>query len=220
MSKHCKPFVLAVAILAVGIGPVRAEDKPTPQELLAGVRDFFAKCARDDGSFQPGVDREYEGISDSAYSDLAPVTYAVIIHKTFGWKLPHEQKTRTFLLGRQREDGAFVNVGGTGDPKSAAGRVYNTMQGLVALRALGVKARHDPLPVFAAVMKRDYKDLPPYSTSFFPLAYLAQGQQFPVEEDRRLRALMVQAKDGYLNNHVAASFHAVHYYRLLNEATP
>jgi geranylgeranyl transferase type-2 subunit beta len=31
---------------------------------------------------------------------------------------------------------------------------------------------------------------------------------------------MVQAPDGYLNNHIAATFHAVHYYRLIGQATP
>jgi geranylgeranyl transferase type-2 subunit beta len=220
MHKHCKLFALAAVALAMAAGPVRADEAPKPQEVLAGVRDFMAKCARADGSFRPGVDPDYEGISDSAYSDLAPVTYAVILHKTFGWKLPHEKQTREFLLSRQREDGAFVNVQGTVDSRSAAGRVYNTTQGLVSLRALGVKVRHDPLPVFAAVMKKDYRDLPPYSTSFFPLAYRAHGKPLPAEADRRLRDLMTPAKDGYLNNHVAASFHAVHYYRLLNEATP
>jgi hypothetical protein len=32
--------------------------------------------------------------------------------------------------------------------------------------------------------------------------------------------LMVQADDGYLNDHIAATFHAVHYYRLLGKETP
>jgi geranylgeranyl transferase type-2 subunit beta len=220
MNVQCKPFVLAALIFALAAAPARAAEEPKPEEVLAGIRDFMAKCARADRSFQAGVDPDYEGISDSSYSDLAPVTYAIILHKTFGWKLPHEKKTREFLLSRQQDDGVFVNVQGTVDSKSAAGRVYNTTQGLVSLRALGAKARHDPLPVFAAVMKKDYKDLPPYSTSFFPLAYRAYGKPVPKEVDRRMRALMAPAEDGYLNNHVAASFHAVHYYRLLNEATP
>jgi hypothetical protein len=88
------------------------------------------------------------------------VTYAVILHKTFGWKLPYEEKTKEFLLSRQRKDGAFVNIGGTVDPDSAAGRAYNTTQGLVALRALSVKPRFDALPVFDIVLKEDYKKLP------------------------------------------------------------
>jgi geranylgeranyl transferase type-2 subunit beta len=200
---------------------LRAEgEPPTATEVLAGVRSFFEKTARADGSFRPGLDPDYLGISDSAYSDLAPVTYAVILHQTFGWKLPHETQTRAFLLARQQEDGAFVNTAGTVDSKSAAARVYNTTQGLVALHALGTKPQHDPMPVFAAVLKEDYKDLPAYYTSFFPLAYQAYGAPFPAEADRKLRALMVQADDGYLNDHIAATFHAVHYYRLLGEETP
>jgi Prenyltransferase and squalene oxidase repeat len=194
--------------------------EPKPAEVLDGVRTFFARTARDDGSFRPGVDPDYPGMSDSAASDLAPTAYAVILHRTFGWKLPHEAKTRDFLLARQQSDGAFVNVQGTMDPKSAQARLYNTTQGLVALHALGEKPRHDPLPVFADILKEDYKGLAAYSTSFFPLAYQALGKPFPPEADRKIRALMVQADDGYTNNHIAATFHLAHYHRLLGTETP
>jgi geranylgeranyl transferase type-2 subunit beta len=209
---------------AAALAAVPAADKPpaepTPAQVLEGVRGFFAKTAHADGSFRPGLDPAYEGMADTAYSDLAAPTYAVILHRTFGWKLPHEAKTRQFFLARQRPDGAFFNVQGTVDPKSPQARVYNTTQALVALRALGARPKHDPLPVFAKVLEGDYKELPAYSTSFFPLAYLAAGKPFPPEADRKLRALMVPAADGYLNDHIAATFHAVHYYRLLGADTP
>ncbi len=159
-------------------------------------------------------------MSDSVYSDLAAVTYAVTLHKTFGWKLPHEEATRRFLLSRQHPNGDFFNLAGTVDPKSAEGRVYNTTQGIVALRALGAKPRYNPLGVFEEILQQDYKTLPAYSTSFFPLAYLAYGQPIPAEADQRIRATMHQAPDGYLNDHIAATFHAAHYYRLIGEPTP
>src|SRR5439155_2173208 len=124
------------------------------------------------------------------------------------------------LLSRQQTNGDFFNVAGTVDPKSAEGRVYNTTQGIVALRALGARPRYDPLKVFEEILRQDYKTLPAYSTSFFPLAYLAYGESIPVEADRRIRATMIQAPDGYLNNHIAATFHAAHYYRLIGEPTP
>jgi geranylgeranyl transferase type-2 subunit beta len=215
-------YLLALSVLALGIAPARADEpKPiAPADVLAGLRSFYTKTAKADGSFRPGIDPKFEGISDSAYSDLAPVTYAIIIHRTFGWKLPDEEKTREFLLSRQGEDGAFFNVGGTVDPKSAQGRVYNTTQGVAALHALGAKPRFDPLPIFENVLKGDHKTLPAYSTSFFPLAYEAAGKKFPPEADKKIRALMVQTDDGYLNDHVAATFHAVHYYRLMNAETP
>jgi prenyltransferase beta subunit len=221
-------LVLVAALLAAlpAVGDERPAEKPvaprkaTPEEVLAGVREFFRKTARPDGSFRPGVDPEYQGMSDSAFSDLAPVTYAVILHRTFGWELPHEDRTKEFLLRRQQKDGAFVNVAGTVDPDSAQGRAYNTTMGLVALRALGQKPRFDPLLVFDVVLKEDYKKLPAYMTSFFPLAYLASGRPIPAEADRKIRALMVQAEDGYLHEHIASSFHAVHYYRLVGEKTP
>jgi geranylgeranyl transferase type-2 subunit beta len=189
-------------------------------QVLAGVRDFFARTALPDGSFRPGIDPAYPGLADSAYSDLAPVTYAVILHKTFGWKLPDEAKTRAFLLSRQGADGAFFNVKGTADPKSAQARLYNTTQGLVALHVLGVKAPYDPGPVLARVLEGDYKKFPLYTTSFFPLAYLAAGKLYPPEADRKIRGLLVQADDGYLNDHIAATFHLVHYYRLLGQPVP
>jgi prenyltransferase beta subunit len=210
---------VAAAVLAAPPAPGRANDV-TPEAVLEGVRTFFARSARDDGSFRPGLDPDYPGMSDSAASDLAPVTYAVVLHRTFGWPLPHDDRTCDFLLSRQRPDGAFVNVGGTSDPKSAQPRLYNTTQGLVALHALGAQPRHDSLRVFAEIMKGDYQDLPPYSTSFFPLAYRTQGKVFPADDDRKVRALMVQADDGYMNDHVAATFHLVHYCRLMHDEPP
>ena len=193
---------------------------PTAAEILSGLQEFYKQTARPDGSFQPGVDPTYRGMSDSAYSDLAAVTYAVTIHKTFGWTLPHEAKTAEFLHSRQKPNGDFFNVAGTVNPESPEGRTYNTTQGLVALHALGLKPRHDPLPVFEAILKEDYKQLPAYSTSFFPLAYLCVGRPIPERADLGIRALMVQDETGYTNDHVAATFHASHYYRLVGEETP
>ena len=214
--------VLSMAATCPIVSPTGAAEAraATPEEVLAGLRKFFAKTARADGSFANGLDPQYRGMSDSAYSDLAAVTYAVTLHKTFGWKLPHEGVTRRFLRSRQQANGDFFNVAGTVDPKSAEGRVYNTTQGIVALRALMAKPRYNPLQVFEEILQQDYKTLPAYSTSFFPLAYLAYGQSIPAEADRRIRETMTQAPDGYLNNHIAATFHAAHYYRLVGEPTP
>jgi geranylgeranyl transferase type-2 subunit beta len=217
MKHHTRLLCLLLAFLLPALLPAQ---EPTAENVLAGLKQFFEKTARPDGSFRPGIDPKYPGMSDSAYSDLAPTVYAVVLHRTFGWKLPHEEKTKEFLLSRQGKDGAFFNVAGTADPKSAQARAYNTTQGLVALKALGLKPRHDPLPVFDVVLREDYKKMPLYMTSFFPLAYLTQGRKIPPEADRKIRALMVQAEDGYIGEHVASTFHAVHYYRLVGEETP
>ena len=214
--------LFAMATVVIMTSAVIAEDttSPTPDEVLQGLREFYRATARADGSFQEGTDPDYLGMSDCAYSDMAAVTYAVTVHKTFGWKLPHEDKTGKFLLSRQKSNGDFFNVAGTVDPESAAGRTYNTTQGLVALHALGLKPRFNPLPVFEEILKKDYKSLPPYSTSFFPLAYLCAGQPIPEKADRGIRELMVQDETGYMNDHVAATFHASHYYSLVGEQTP
>src|SRR6516165_5455762 len=97
------------ACLAMPI-PGSGGDDRFAEIVLAQVKHFFAQTANPDGSFRPCIDPAYEGVSDSAFSDLAPVTYAVTLHKTFGWKLPHEEETKAFLLSRQKEDGAFFNV--------------------------------------------------------------------------------------------------------------
>ncbi|HYH63319.1 MAG TPA: prenyltransferase/squalene oxidase repeat-containing protein [Urbifossiella sp.] len=207
-------FLLAALVAAI---PAPAAE---PADTLADLRGFFAKTAKPDGSFRPGTDPAYEGMSDSAFSDLAPVAYAVVLHKTFGWKFPDEAKTREFLLSRQRDDGSFANVAGTVSPDSPAGRAYNTTMALMALKALDTKPRRDPLPVFDSVLKADYKELPAYMTSFFPLAYLASGKAIPPEADKKIKAIMEQDADGYLHDHVAATFHAAHYYWLIGEEVP
>jgi prenyltransferase beta subunit len=216
-------FVLFLTLFSF-VASTPAADEPaskvTPQQVLDGLKSFWEKTALPDGSFQPGVDPDYKGMSDSALSDMAPLTYAVTLHKTFGWKLPHEDKTLANLLARQKDDGAFYHVHGTGDSKAPLTRVYNTTQGLVALHALGAKPKYDALPVFDQVLNGDYKKLPLYTTSFFPLAYQCYGKPFPAEQDKKIRALMPQADDGYLDEHVASTFHLVHYYRLMGAETP
>jgi hypothetical protein len=220
------PAVLA-ALLLPWLGPTSLSASAgsrsgiTPEQVLRGLRDFYRKTARPDGSFAPGCDPNYPGMSDCAYSDLAAVTYAVTIHKTFGWKLPFEKDTIAFLLGRQRKTGKFVNVDGTVDPGSSEGKTYNTTQAVVALHALGVKPKYDPLPVFDEILqKQDVHALPPYMSSFFPLAYLCCGQPIPTKLDRVVRATMIQDATGYLNDHIAATFHASHYYQLVGKPTP
>src|SRR6185436_316077 len=144
---------IAVLCMCPLTSPAAGPAKVDERAVLARLKEFYVKTARPEGSFQPGVDPDYLGMSDSAYSDLAAATYACTIHKTFGWKLPHEEKTVEFLLSRQQESGEFVNVAGTVDATSPQGKVYNTTQALVALHALGAKPRHNPLPVFEEILK-------------------------------------------------------------------
>ena len=66
----------------------------------------------------------------------------------------------------------------------------------------------------------DYRKLPAYSSSFFPLAYRASGKPFPAGGRPRVPQDDGPGADGYLHDHIAATFHAAHYYRLLGEETP
>jgi geranylgeranyl transferase type-2 subunit beta len=218
-SDRLRSFCLAAVALSFLAANATAAEPPKAEDVLRGLRKFADSTVQPDGSFRPGVDAFYPGMSDSAYSDLAPVTYAIVIHKTFGWPVPNEANVRAWLLSRQGEDGAFFNMKGTASSAVPAGRVYNTTMGLMALHGLGLRPKHDPIPVFAKVLERDYKYLPPYSSSFFPLAYKLAGQRLPDDADRVLRATMIQAEDGYLNDHIAATFHAVHYDQLVARKT-
>jgi geranylgeranyl transferase type-2 subunit beta len=219
MGNYVSPLLVGIG-LGAALLPAGAADGPSGEQVLAGLRDFFRNTAQPDGSFRPGLDPDYKGMADTAYSDLAAPTYAVVLHRTLGWKLPRPAKTLNFFLSRQGKDGAFVNVRGTADPKSSQARLYNTTQGLVALKALGARPRHDPVPVLEEVLRQDYKSLPAYTTSFFPLAYEAAGRPFAPQADRKIRALLGQGPDGYVQNHIASTFHAAHYYRLLGQPTP
>src|SRR5262249_13751201 len=70
--------------------------------------------------------------------------------------------------------------------------------------------------------KEAFKQLPWYTTSFFPLFYAALDQPFPAEYRQALTEHLVrnQTEDGYLGDHVAAAFHMAHYFRLLGEPVP
>ena len=205
-------------VLSAGCAGIRIHD-----EVSEGTLSFIRCCAQDNGAYEASPDASYSGNSDTGSSDLAAVTYAATLAKTMGWRLPHPERSAEFIQRHQQPDGSFVNLGGKMDPKSDLAVLYNTVQGVVGLRALGARPATDPSPVMQQFFKGDaYKKLPWYTTSFFPLFYAALGKPFPAEQDRLLRERQVasQADDGYLGDHVAASFHMAHYFRLLNLPTP
>lgn len=192
-------------------------------EVLNGVKDFLVRVANEDGSFRPGIDPDYSGTSDTGLSGIAAPAYATILSTTFGWELPYPDKTINFFLNCQRSDGAFYAPTGSMDQNGALAKLYNTTQSIVALKLLGQKPDYDPLPVVEYFFQNErFKDLPLYTTSFFPLFYCSLGIPMPDSIDQIMRdyILKEQKEDGYLQNHVAATFHAAHYYRLIGELTP
>src|SRR5256885_1008954 len=84
--RHAGQFLCvwrAVLMFVAGISNYNsASAVPTSDEVRSGLRHFYIRTSQPDGSFAPGIDPGYRGISDSAYSDLAPVTYAVILHRS------------------------------------------------------------------------------------------------------------------------------------------
>ena len=67
-----------------------------------------------------------------------------------------------------------------------------------------------------------YKKLPWFTTSFYPLCYAALEKPFPTEYRIALAEHQArnQQPDGYLGDHVAATFHVAHFYRLIGQPTP
>jgi prenyltransferase beta subunit len=194
-----------------------------PDRLGAETFAFIRRCAREDGGYAPSPDPEYAGNSDTSFSDLAAVTYAATLSKTMGWKLPAVERSIGFIDRHQQGDGVFVNMGGRFDPRGDLAVLYNTTQGVVALRALGRKPRVDPSHVMDRFfVKEACRKLPWYTTSFYPLFYAALGKPMPPVYDQALRDWQTsqQAEDGYLGDHVAATFHMAHYFRLVGRPTP
>jgi geranylgeranyl transferase type-2 subunit beta len=184
---------------------------------------FIENCARPDGGYSPSPDPRYKGSSDTGESDLAAVTYAATLSKPEGRMLPRAEKSVDFIQRHQQPDGVFVNLAGNLDPRADLAVLYNTVQGVVGLRALGEKPRVNPVHVLDRFFQNNaFAKLPWYTVSFFPLFYAALDVRFPQEYRTALEhhILENQAADGYLGDHVAATFHLVHFYRLIGQPTP
>lgn len=202
--------------------PTSAADRTLPR-VAEGTFAFIRRCARRDGGYAPSPDPKYPGNSDTGSSDLAAVTYTATLAKTMGWRLPHPDRSLEFIQRHQQADGSFINFEGKMNPTSDLAVLYNTVQGVVALRALGRHPKTDPTKVLDRFFVGDaFRRLPWYTTSFFPLFYAALGQPFPPRYNEALRNLQVrsQTEDGYLGDHVAATFHLAHYFRLIGQPTP
>jgi len=209
--------------LAAGPGDETSEAAPDPEQVPQATHAFIRRCARDDGGYAPSPDAAYPGNSDTGLSDLAAVTYAAVLARTMGWELPAPTKSVEFVRRHQQKDGSFVNLGGKMDPKAPMSLLHNTTQGVVALRALGSKPDVDPSPVIESFVEGDkYRKLPWYATSFFPLFYAAMDKPFPPEQEKALARHMAenQKEDGYIQDHVAATFHTAHFFRLIGKRTP
>ena len=214
--------VMSAGAISLGL-PCRANDEDGNADVLKGIHDFIDRVANRDGSFRPGINPSYKGTSDTGLSGMAAPTYATILCATFGWSLPYRQETIEFFQSRQKRDGAFYPTSGSMDQTAPLAKLYNTVQAVVALRILGMKPKYDPIPVIDHFFKgEDYRKLPLYTTSFFPLFFCALGRKMPSSIDTKMQEYIIreQKEDGYLQDHVASTFHAAHYFRLVGKPTP
>lgn len=221
-----RDWISSTTGVAVALLLARTRSRGQAQDdtrLARETLDFIIRCGRTDGGYAPSPDPAYAGESDTKFSDLAAVTYAAVLAKTMGWELPRKERSIAFIRRHQRPDGHFVNLAGKHDPASDLGILYNTTQGVVSLRALGAEPEIDPISSVAQLLAGDaYRKLPWYTTSFFPLLCAALNRPFPADWRDKLAGHMEQsqASDGYLGDHVAATFHMAHFFRLLGEPTP
>lgn len=218
-----RKFIAQSALLAGGVSLGLYSCKNSNFDLLKGVQDFLHRVANEDGSFRPGIDPDYKGTSDTGLSGIAAPAYATIISSTFGWSLPYPDETREFFFSCQKPDGAFYPPTGSMDQNAPLAKLYNTLQGIISLRLMGAKPRHDPMSVIDYFFNNDeFKGLPLYSTSFFPLFFTALEQKMPDHINSKMREYLIngQTEDGYIGDHVASTFHAAHYFRLIGEPTP
>ena len=184
---------------------------------------FLEKCARSDGGYNPSPDPGYHGNSDTAESDLAAVTYAAVLAKTFQRRLPKSARSAEFIQSHQQADGAFANHEGNLNPKDDLAILYNTVQGVVGLRALGEKPRMNPVHALDRFFENGrFRKLPWYTMSFYPLFYASLGAYFPDDHRKAIASWLRsrQATDGYLGDHVASTFHLVHFFRLIGRPAP
>ncbi len=218
-----REFIFRTAVYTSGLSLGLYSCVNTSPDLLSEVQDFIHRVANADGSFRPGIDTEYKGTSDTGLSGIAAPTYATILCNTFGWPLPYPAKTKEFFISCQKADGAFYPPTGSMDQNAPLAKLYNTVQSVVSLRLLGMEPRFDPMPVIDYFFKDErFKELPLYTTSFFPLFFTALEQKMPDHIDSKMRNYLIkeQKEDGYLGDHVASTFHAAHYFRLIGEPTP
>ncbi len=219
-----KQSIVGTSALAFSLSQKVPESYSEEQRgILKGVHTFLNTVANEDGSFRPGIDPLYKGMSDTYYTGIAAPTYAVILCETFGWTLPYPDATREFFLSSQKSDGAFYSKTGAFDPNTPLAKLYNTAQSIVALRILGEKSKYDPIPVVEYFFrKEEFDKLPLYTTSFFPYFYTALGKSMPSEYNRQLQNYMKkqQKEDGFLGDHIASTFHMAHYNRLVGAPIP
>ncbi len=230
-----KPLDRRTVLKVLSAGPLagalafgrRQEASPEPgvdfEAISDACRKFIEQCRRDDGGYSASPDLNYPGNSDTNASDLAAVTYAAVLAKTMGWELPSLANSIAFVAMHQQPDGRFRNLAGEFDPESELAVLYNTTQGVVALRALGALPDYDPTAVLDPFFENDrFAQLPLYTTSFFPLFYAALGTEFPPGYKQAVKDFMIasQGADGYLQDHVAATFHMAHFFRMIGEPTP
>lgn len=218
-----REFMIRTALFAGGLSLGLHSCSQNDQDLLGGVHDFIHRVANSDGSFRPGIDPDYKGSSDTGLSGIAAPAYATILSNTFGWELPYRENTIEFFISCQKPDGAFYAPTGSMDMSGPLAKLYNTVQSVVALKILGMKPRYDTMPVIEYFFSNEeFKKLPLYTTSFFPLFFSACGVKMPDTMDRILSDYIIreQKDDGYLQDHVAATFHAAHYFRLTGRSVP
>ena len=208
-----------VAIGALERAPVAAAESA---DLAAETFAFVRRCGRSDGGYAPSPDPTYKGYSDTSLSDLAGVTYAATLAKTMDWQLPQPKRSIAFLHRHQQPDGAFMSKGGTWDPKSDLAVLYSTVQAVVALRARRTAENRSSQGHGPLLRRQSVSEAAVVHNELLPAFLRSPGKAVSgTVQPGPARAASPQPEGRWLpGDHVAATFHMAHYFRLIGQSTP
>jgi geranylgeranyl transferase type-2 subunit beta len=186
---------LAAATYAAVLARTLGRELPEPAQTVA----FLQRHQQPDGTFV-----NWEGSFDPTQplALLYNTTQGVVGLRALGQKPLHDA-SRTL-------DAFFTG---------ASLATFQALDRAVNPSSHQMEATLEQHPLFE---REAYKTLPWYTTSFFPLFYAALDDHFPRPFCVALCEHMLahQAADGYLGDHVAATFHLAHFFRLIGEPVP
>lgn len=197
-------------------------------DVALKIGRYILACARGDGGLNPNPCPAYRGRSDTSFSDIAAVSYALILEETLGFRVLNREKTLRFLNRCRGNDGLYHSIRRfkkTGETPYL--RIYNTLQARLGMRIIGGN-RVEPAGLGASVRavariyaRGDYRKFPPYALDFLGQFYHVVKRPFPDRQARAVsREYLKRYRDGEVAGHVASTFHYVRHALLTGQPLP
>ncbi len=196
--------------------------------VVLNIGRFILACLREDGGVDPNPDRTYPGRSDTSFSDIAALAYALILEQTFGFRVLDRDKTLSLLRRCRGKDGLYHSIRRfKGKGETPYLRIYNTLQTLLGLRIIrgnvvapeGLAAAIRAVSGFYA--RGDYRKFPPYALDFLGQFHHVVKRPFPARMARAVSSeYLKRYADGEVAGHVASTFHYVRHALLTGQPLP